>query len=127
MTIPIVFLWGPIKVGGVTLPLSLRGPLLYLAHKFYLGPLLTQDRAALEEEQARYPLHHDKHVVELNPLVSAFMKVHPLCFDHNTCDIYDIQMTVEKWEQYLEGQLARKASISPEEWRLTKPAGMEDL
>eukprot|EP00698_Gefionella_okellyi_P021192 TRINITY_DN67_c0_g1_i1.p1 TRINITY_DN67_c0_g1~~TRINITY_DN67_c0_g1_i1.p1 ORF type:complete len:421 (+),score=80.64 TRINITY_DN67_c0_g1_i1:1072-2334(+) len=103
-----IFLWGPITVAGIPLPLSVRPPLLWLAHKLYLVPLLGQDRYALEEEQARHKVHYDKHAVELNPLVSAFQK-----------------LTVEKWDEYIASEAARKQRVSPDEWALTAGAGVD--
>jgi len=105
-----IFLWGPISVfGKIDLPKSVRGPLLYLSHKFYLVPLLGQDRYALEEEQQRHAIHYDKHAVELNPLVSAFQK-----------------LSIEKWDDYLKTESERKARITPNEWRLSAGAGVNE-
>lgn len=55
-----------------------------------------------------HPQHYDKHSVELNPLVSAFQK-----------------LTLEKWDDYEQTELARKARMSPEEWKLYGGAGIQ--
>lgn len=103
-----IFLWGPIMLAGLPIPRTLRPTLLSLAHRFYLTPLLNQDRYALEEEQTMHSHHYDKHSIELNPLVSAFQ-----------------QLTLEKWEEYVNSERMRKTTLSAEEWRRTAGAGID--
>eukprot|EP00003_Mantamonas_plastica_P020356 TRINITY_DN3287_c0_g1_i2.p1 TRINITY_DN3287_c0_g1~~TRINITY_DN3287_c0_g1_i2.p1 ORF type:complete len:120 (+),score=30.98 TRINITY_DN3287_c0_g1_i2:294-653(+) len=109
-SLKIVFLWGPLKFAGIPLPYAIR-PLLYWAvHKFYLTPVLMQDRWALEEEQKMHEQHHDKNSVELNPLVSAFQK-----------------LTVEQWEEYQRTEKERMERIGKGKWKLEHGAGLSQF
>ncbi len=55
-----------------------------LSNRWLIGPLLDQDRVAVEAEQLGYEQHWDAQAIELNPVVSAFQRV-----------------TVRKWQEYL--------------------------
>ena len=55
------------------------------SNHFLIGPLLDQDRSAVEAEQLAYEQHWDAPLVELNPAVIAFQK-----------------LTVQKWRDCLE-------------------------
>lgn len=80
-----VFLFGPIELPGIrfSIPHALRGPVLKLANKLYIEPLLAQDKWALEEEQRAHARHKGMPSYELNPIVREFQK-----------------LTLEKWEDY---------------------------
>ena len=56
-----------------------------LSNRWAIGPLLDQDRFAVEAEQRGYERHWDAPPVELNPAVRAFQEV-----------------TVRKWREHLE-------------------------
>jgi len=104
-----IFLWGPISVLGIRLPYCLRPPLMSLAFKFYLIPLLSEDKYAMEEEQSAHIMHYDKNAVELNPIVSSFQ-----------------QLTIEKWDEYLESEYRRKCSLNRRHWKIVHGAGLTD-
>ncbi|MCA9774270.1 MAG: aromatic ring-hydroxylating dioxygenase subunit alpha, partial [Myxococcales bacterium] len=65
------------------LPAFLRAPLLKLAERTYIRPVLDQDRWALEEEQRAFERCGDVPSPEPNPIVPAFRR-----------------LTVEKWDAY---------------------------
>lgn len=104
-----VFLWEAIEVGPIKIPYSIRPPILYLIHKLYLVPVLSQDLGALEEEQIMNDQHSNKASVEMNSLVSAFQ-----------------QLTIEKWDAYLSSEKARRKLLTLRDWRLTYGAGLSD-
>lgn len=87
-----VFLFGPLELPGVRLhiPHRLRGPVLAIANRFYIKPLLAQDKWALEEEQRAHERHKGMPSYELNPIVREFQK-----------------LTIEKWEDYVESERER--------------------
>ncbi len=87
-----IFLFGPIEVPFVrwTIPRSLKPLALHLANKLYVEPLLAEDKTALEAEQTGFERHSDRPMIELNPVVIEFQK-----------------MTLEKWREYQNGELAR--------------------
>jgi hypothetical protein len=78
----------------VRIPRWLMTPLLRLANRLLIGPLLQQDGDAVEAEQEGYETHFDAPLAELNPAVHQLQ-----------------QLTIRKWEEYLAkappGQLAR--------------------
>lgn len=59
--------------------------LLRIANRLLIGPLLDQDRVAVEAEQEGYEAAWDAPVAELNPAVRKFQK-----------------LTINKWQAYLE-------------------------
>lgn len=68
----------------VSIPKWLMTPLLEIANRVLMRPLLEQDRFAVEAEQAGYERHYDAPIAELNPAVLEFQK-----------------LTIRKWEEYL--------------------------
>ena len=66
-------------------PRRLMTPLLRMANRLLVAPLLRQDGAAVEAEQQAYETHHALPVPDLNPAVALFQ-----------------QLTVRKWEEHLE-------------------------
>ena len=68
----------------VRIPRFAMTTVLKIANRLLIGPLLAQDRVAVEAEQRGYERHWDAPPIELNPVVRAFQKV-----------------TVRKWEEYL--------------------------
>ena len=68
----------------VRIPRFAMTTVLKIANRLLIGPLLTQDRFAVEAEQQGYERHWDAPPIELNPVVRAFQKV-----------------TVRKWREYL--------------------------
>ena len=91
----------------VAIPRRLMVPILKIANRALMRPLLEEDGVAVEAEQEGYERHYDAPVAELNPAVLEFQK-----------------LTIAKWEQYLserEGQpKARRASC-----RLASSVGTE--
>ena len=67
-----------------------------LSNRLLIGPLLDQDRFAVEAEQEGYESHWDAPPVELNPAVQAFQSV-----------------TVRKWREFLERESALSQSGGP--------------
>ncbi|KNC52362.1 Rieske domain-containing protein, variant [Thecamonas trahens ATCC 50062] len=104
-----IFTWKEMKAGPIDIPNWIRPPIVAGIHKLYLVPVLKQDLYALEEEQACNDLHATKNSVELNPLVSAFQS-----------------LTVEKWQEYLDSERARRQSMSRRNWRASFGAGLSD-
>ena len=68
----------------VRIPRFAMTTVLKIANRLLIGPLLAQDRFAVEAEQQGYERHWDAPPIELNPVVRAFQKV-----------------TVRKWREYL--------------------------
>ncbi|MYB35438.1 MAG: hypothetical protein F4X92_10055 [Gammaproteobacteria bacterium] len=58
-----------------------------VSNRWLIAPLLDQDRYAIEAEQEGYEKFWDAHPVEFNPVVKAFQEV-----------------TVRKWQEFLEGK-----------------------
>jgi len=83
---------------SVRIPRWLMTPLLKLANRLLIVPLLQQDGGAVEAEQEGYETHFDAPLAELNPAVHRFQ-----------------QLTIRKWEEYLAkartGQLARSEQL----------------
>ena len=71
--------WLPVRI-----PRFAMKAVMQLSNRWLIGPLLDQDRVAVEAEQLGYEQHWDAPCIELNPVVSAFQRV-----------------TVRKWQQYL--------------------------
>ena len=59
----------------VRIPRFAMVPLLKIANRLLIGPLLGEDRVAVEEEQGGYEKFWDAPPVELNPVVREFQKV----------------------------------------------------
>ena len=69
----------------VRIPRFAMNAVLKIAKRMLIGPLLTEDRVAVEAEQEGYERHWDGPPIEVNPIVRAFQKV-----------------TVRKWQEHLE-------------------------
>jgi len=69
----------------VRIPRALMTPLLHVANRLLVAPLLRQDGEAVEAEQQAYERHYALPVPDLNPAVTLFQ-----------------QLTVRKWEEHLE-------------------------
>lgn len=67
------------------IPRWLMTLVLRVANAVLIRPLLRQDGAAVEAEQASWARHHEQPVPDFNPAVGFFQ-----------------QLTVRKWEEYLE-------------------------
>ena len=68
----------------VRIPRFAMTAVMAISNRLLIGPLLSQDRFALEAEQRGYERHWNARPVEFNPVVRAFQKV-----------------TVRKWEEHL--------------------------
>ncbi|PRP91161.1 Toluene-4-sulfonate monooxygenase system iron-sulfur subunit TsaM1 [Enhygromyxa salina] len=68
----------------VAIPRWLMVPILEVANRVLMQPLLEEDGFAVEAEQLGYERHYDAPVAELNPAVMEFQK-----------------LTIRKWEEYL--------------------------
>ena len=71
--------WTPIRF-----PRSLMTAVMKLSNRWLIGPLLDQDRFAVEAEQEGYENHAFDQPIELNPAVPAFQR-----------------LTVRKWQDYI--------------------------
>lgn len=71
----------------VSIPRVLMDPIIQIANKLHVGPLLNQDRVACEAEQDGWEKHWDKPIAEISPAVHAFQK-----------------LTVKRWDDYLKSQ-----------------------
>ena len=69
----------------VRIPRFAMTAVLKIANRVLIGPLLAEDRVAVEAEQEGYERHWDDPPIEVNPVVRAFQKV-----------------TVRKWQEHLE-------------------------
>ena len=68
----------------VRIPRFAMTAVMKVSNRMLIGPLLSQDRLALEAEQEGYERHWDARPIEFNPVVQAFQKV-----------------TVRKWREHL--------------------------
>jgi hypothetical protein len=68
----------------MAIPRWLMKPVLQIANRMLMKPLLEEDGFAVEAEQVGYERHHDAPIAELNPAVHEFQK-----------------LTIRKWEEYL--------------------------
>ena len=68
----------------VSIPRWLMRPVLEIANRMLMRPLLEEDGFAVEAEQLGYEQHYDAPIAELNPAVLEFQK-----------------LTIRKWEEYL--------------------------
>ena len=80
-----LFLFGPIKLPGLGLPMPdiIKKPFLELANTLYIKPLLAEDQWALEAEQKGFDEHQDQPFYEMNPIVPEFQ-----------------QLTIERFQTY---------------------------
>jgi phenylpropionate dioxygenase-like ring-hydroxylating dioxygenase large terminal subunit len=103
-----LFLLGPMRVPilRVGLPSFLRRPLIHAINRLYTGPLLLEDKRALEEEQKAHRLHAGKPGYEFNPIISAFG-----------------ELTVEKWEEYRRSERERMRALRRRRERLAGLGG----
>ena len=69
----------PVRIPRFAMTLVLKA-----SNRLLIGPLLDQDRVAVEAEQQGYERHWDAPPIEFNPVVKAFQNV-----------------TVRKWQEYL--------------------------
>jgi hypothetical protein len=68
----------------LAIPRRLMEPILTVANRLLMRPLLEEDGFAVEAEQRGYERHFDAPIAELNPAVLEFQK-----------------LTIRKWEEYL--------------------------
>ena len=68
----------------VRIPRFAMTAVMKVSNRLLIGPLLDEDRVAVEAEQLGYERHWDAPSIEVNPVVSAFQRV-----------------TVRKWQEYL--------------------------
>ncbi len=73
-----------LPVVPLRIPRFAMSTVMKLSNRMLIGPLLDQDRYAVEAEQVGYEEHWDAPPIEFNPVVKAFQNV-----------------TVRKWEEYL--------------------------
>ena len=81
-----LFYYKQLKIPGLPLaiPRQLMTPLLKIANRMMMRPLLEEDGMAVEAEQQGYERHYDAPIAELNPAVHEFQR-----------------LTIAKWEEYL--------------------------
>ena len=68
----------------VRIPRFMMTTVMKISNRMLIGPLLDQDRCAVEAEQLGYERYWDARPIEFNPVVKAFQNV-----------------TVRKWREYL--------------------------
>lgn len=90
----------PLTIPRFAMDLALR-----ISNCLLIGPLLDQDRMAVEAEQEGYETHWDAPPVELNPVVRAFQEV-----------------TIRKWQGYLNTQPSDRTDESRD---VTEPRSSE--
>lgn len=73
----------------LTLPKVLMTPLLKVASRTLVKPLLSEDGVAVQAEQAGWEAHWDETAAELNPCIRQFQNV-----------------TIRKWEEHLAAKAA---------------------
>ncbi|MCS6912752.1 MAG: Rieske 2Fe-2S domain-containing protein [Myxococcales bacterium] len=84
---------------SVPIPQWLLTYVLKVANRVLIGPILAEDAFAVEAEQEGWELHHDAPAAELNPAMVEFQ-----------------QLTVRRWQEYLEAASRRsmvKAQVQP--------------
>ncbi|GAU69131.1 putative oxidoreductase iron-sulfur subunit [Streptomyces sp. NBRC 110611] len=107
-----IFYFDELKIPGTrwTLPRRLMPAVMRAAGALAVKPLLREDGEAVEAEQLGYETHHTAPIVELNPAVGLFQ-----------------DLTVRKWEEYLDRDRARphRSSIAAADGRVVPeaPAG----
>lgn len=75
---------------SVRIPRRVMYPILHIANRVLMRPLLNQDGMAVEEEQLGYDRHFEQPAFELNPAIHAFQA-----------------LTVRKWEEHLVASAGR--------------------
>ncbi len=68
----------------IAIPRRAMLPMLKIANRVVMKPILDEDKFALEAEQAAYERHYDAPIAEVNPVVDEFQK-----------------LTIGRWEAYL--------------------------
>ena len=81
----------------VRIPRLAMRMVLKIANRVLIGPLLGQDREAVEAEQEGYEKHWDAPPIEVNPVVRQFQEV-----------------TVRKWQEHLLRKAADGACLEAE-------------
>ena len=81
-----LFYYRQLEIPGanVAIPRWLMRPVLTIANRILMRPLLEEDGFAVEAEQAGYERYYDAPIAELNPAVTEMQK-----------------LTIRKWEEYL--------------------------
>lgn len=79
------------------IPKALMGPFMQVANELTIKPLLEEDRGAVEEEQLGWERFWDEPLAEINPVVKSFQ-----------------DLTIRKWQEYLDEQGLTKLSTKPE-------------
>ena len=74
----------------VRIPRQAMTTVLRLANRMLIGPLLSQDRTAVEAEQVGYESNWDASPIEVNPVVRSFQ-----------------QVTVRKWQEHLDREAVK--------------------
>ena len=84
-----VFLFGPIHLPLINrkIPEFLRKPILWFTNKWYIEPLLGEDKWALELEQEGFDQHPETAQIELNPALIHFQK-----------------LSLKKWHEYIQAE-----------------------
>jgi hypothetical protein len=83
-----------------TLPRALQQPVMNLANKLYVRPVLNQDNWIMEAEQVAHNEHGGRPSFEFNPFVPKAQ-----------------QLTMKKWDEYQAGLAKRVAPT-----RKTRPS-----
>jgi len=92
-----------VPIVPITIPRWLMTPLLRVANKVMVSPLLSEDGFAVEAEQLGYERHFEAPIAELNPAVHEFQK-----------------LTVSKWEAHLERRSQHKPAAAATKARRRK-------
>lgn len=74
----------------LTLPAVVVKPVMALAKRLMVKPLLDEDAVACEAEQAGYEAHHEAPSPDVNPVMNAFQT-----------------LTIRKWEEFLAARAAK--------------------
>jgi hypothetical protein len=96
-----LFYFDALRIPGTSIPIPrwLMKPVLAVANKVMIRPLLQQDGTMVEAEQLAYEANAGGSAIELNPAVIEFQK-----------------MMISAWERYLDGHrahpLAREARLA---------------
>ena len=77
------------------IPRFAMSAVMKMSNRLLIGPLLDQDRVAVEAEQFGYEQHWDAPAIEVNPVVAAFQRV-----------------TVRKWQEYLEREAGAADAVA---------------
>jgi phenylpropionate dioxygenase-like ring-hydroxylating dioxygenase large terminal subunit len=85
-----------IPLTPIRLPRFLMMPLLRIANRLHIRPLLDQDGFAVEAEQAGYEAHYEAPMIEINPAIGLFQ-----------------DLTIRKWQEYLTKRDLHTAERTP--------------